>query len=96
MTGTTQAGIGYLALAWTLGVLLIRYAVTGGTTPRHRAARRTRRVEVTVPAARLVPALRVFAYCPPCGHDVPVTVHDRAHRCDHGHLTTHTTQGDPK
>lgn len=57
MTGTVQAGIGYLALAGTTGVLFVRYAVTGGTSAKHRGGRRARRVEEYVPGHVLIPAL---------------------------------------
>ncbi|MFI7294021.1 hypothetical protein [Streptomyces sp. NPDC050121] len=101
MNGTAQAGLGYLALFFVLGALLIRYGATGGKPRRHRGPRAPRRIEVEVPGHHLIPALAgpgwpqpAFRHCIGCQHTVPVVVHDHAHRCDAGHTTIHATTGD--
>ncbi|MER5715776.1 hypothetical protein [Streptomyces sp. NPDC002132] len=82
---------------------LVRWAVTPAPARgRHRAARRP--VEVEVPASHLIPALAVhgpgwptaaFRYCVACRAEVPVVVHDGAHRCDaFGHVTIRNAMGD--
>lgn len=98
MNGTAHAGLGYLALMVVLAVLVIRYAVTGGTPAKHRAPRR--RVEEFVPGHHLIPALAhgavvptAVAYCRGCRTQVPVTIHGDATRCDQGHVTIHTAGG---
>jgi hypothetical protein len=94
----------HAALASTLLGLGVGMTMIGRTWP-HRAKHRARRrpVEEWVPAHILIPALaygaaapQTVAHCPPCGRHVPVTVHGHAHRCDTGHITIHTTTGDPK
>lgn len=66
MNGTAHAGLAVEALVFVYGVLLVRWAFTGGRQARHRARRR-RPVAVEVPACRLVPARQLAACRPDCG-----------------------------
>ncbi|MGW0577316.1 hypothetical protein ACWD25_15365 [Streptomyces sp. NPDC002920] len=72
MTGTWHAGLGVLSAVFTAGVLLIRWAVTGGqpTAPRPRR----RPVEEWVPAHLLIPAQQLA--CPDCGTTIHTTTGD--------------------
>lgn len=99
MNDRIHAGVSALAVCFTGGVLLVRYAVTGGAPAKHRG-RRQRPASEYVPAATLIPAFAgsgwpttAFAHCIQCRDSVPVVVHDGAHRCDYGHTTVHTATG---
>lgn len=78
----------------------VRWAVKPLPHGRHRG-RPARLIEEWVPGHVLIPALAApgwpvtaFAYCIGCHADVPVVVHDGAHRCDaYGHVTLHTITG---
>ncbi|MEU3283155.1 hypothetical protein [Streptomyces antibioticus] len=98
MSGTAHAGLAVIALAGTLAVLVVRWALTPPAAGRHRSRRRRQDGEY-VPAHHLVPALAAqgsgwpapaFAHCVGCHAVVPVVVHDGAHRCDAGHITITT------
>ncbi|MER5750681.1 hypothetical protein [Streptomyces sp. NPDC002088] len=103
MNDRIHAGVSALAASFVGAAFLVRYAITGGQQGRHRA-RRVRPAEEYVPAHVLIPALAVhgpgwptaaFRHCIGCHAEVPVVVHDGAHRCDaHGHVTITTTTGD--
>jgi hypothetical protein len=89
--------------ALVAGTGLVRWAVAPGSARGRHRARPQRPAEEYVPSEVLIPALAVhgrgwptaaFRYCVGCRAEVPVVVHDDAHRCDHGHVTIHTTTGD--
>jgi hypothetical protein len=96
----------HAAVASTLLALGVGMTMIGRGWPTHgrHRARPQRPVEEYVPASVLIPALAVhgpgwpqaaFRYCIGCHAEVPVVVHNGAHRCDaHGHITIHTTTGD--
>jgi hypothetical protein len=71
VTGTFQAGLGYLALAAVCGVLFIRFAVTGGQ-PSEPRTRRPRPVDEYTPACFLIPARQYTADCPDCGSNITI------------------------
>jgi hypothetical protein len=97
-------GAASLMSALVAGTGLVRWAVSPLPTRGRHRAQPERPVEEYVPAHVLIPALAVhgrgwpqaaFRYCIGCRAEVPVVVHDGAHRCDaHGHVTIHTTTGD--
>lgn len=100
MNDRIHAGLSAMTACFTGGVLLVRYAVTGGRRGEHRGPRAPRRLEVEVRGRDLIPALAgtgwpatAFRYCIGCYAEVPVVVHDGAHRCDYGHTTVHTLAG---
>jgi hypothetical protein len=83
-----------------LGVGMTMIGRSWPARPKHRRPRAPRQVEEYVPAATLIPAFAgtgwptlAFAHCIECRTTVPVVVHTGAHRCTHGHVTTHTTTG---
>ncbi|MFJ4624284.1 hypothetical protein [Streptomyces sp. NPDC088812] len=91
-----HAAVASTLMAFGVGMTMIGRG--WGTRGEHRGPRR-RPVEEYVPAGVLIPALAVhgpgwptaaFRYCIGCRAEVPVVVHDGAHRCDaHGHVTIH-------
>ena len=96
MNGTAQAGLAVLSLVFVAAVVVVRYAVTPApAVGRHRPVR-VRPVEEYVPASALIPAFAggwpptAFRHCIQCRGTVPVVIHRGAHRCDLGHVTSHT------
>ena len=77
----------------------VRWAVSPAPVRgRHRSVR-VRPVAEYVPARELIPAFAggwpttAFAHCVECQDTVPVVVHDAAHRCNRGHVTTRPIGG---
>lgn len=70
MNGTEHAGWAVEAAVFVYGVLLIRYAITGGRSePR---VRRPQPVEEWEPAYLWLPAQQLAADCPGCGHQITI------------------------
>ncbi|MEH0542945.1 hypothetical protein QA802_07650 [Streptomyces sp. B21-105] len=100
MTAVHAAPAALASMLLALGVGMTMIGRSWPHRAKHRGPRAPRQVEEYVPAAALIPAFAgtdwptpAFAHCIQCRTTVPVVVHTGAHRCTHGHVTTHTTTG---